>query len=160
MKKLAHLLIFITLASCAGAQLAPSETRTVDWVENTSASKADGYSTALTFFAQKFKDFDSVAKLKDPNSGTLVMKGNAPCNIFRQFGDVNDYSLQFTLTFQSKDKKSRFLFEDLMMISDRGNPISWGYNQITSAEQVEKAKACIEPIKKELIAKLSKKTEW
>lgn len=47
---------------------------------------------------------NQVIKVKNETAGSIVLKGNTSCNIFRQMGDANDYLLNFTLTVMTKDK--------------------------------------------------------
>lgn len=141
----------LTIASflvlCSGcASLPPADQRQTQFVDSTSASKTVAYKRALAEFSKGFNDANRSLQLKDEESGQIVAKGNISCDIFRQPGDVNEYSLAFVMDFQAKDKKARFKFTDMVINDKYGQPVTWEYNQLTDSEKVEKAKECLKPL--------------
>jgi hypothetical protein len=159
MKKLIMIITLLSLVSCASTLL-PVGQRKVSIVKKTSKPKGHNYSKAMSYFAKAFKDSSKVIKSKDKGAGQIILKGNTSCNIFRQAGDINNYSLMFTLTFDAKDKKVRFLFEDLFIASNIGEPVAWGYNQLSSAENVKKSKKCLANLVSGVVESISDKSDW
>lgn len=155
MKKLALLITIIFLTACASSIL-PVEQRKLDKVVQTKMSKNKAYNTALAFIAKSFGNSNKVLKMKNKDSGTIVLKGNTACNIFRQSGDINNYSLQFTLTIMLKNKKAKLQYENLYISSETGTPISWAYNQLSSKENVKKSMQCLETLNSGLF----KSNDW
>lgn len=151
MKSLIILAVFFS-ASCA-SNLLPANQRQSEEIVSTGMSKKEAYNSALVSIAKNFGNSEEVIKLKDKEAGTIVLKGNIPCNIFRQTGDINQYSLEFTLSIMLKDQKAKLFYEDMKMVSDTGSEISWAYNQLSSQEKVQKSKACLKPITKGLFRK-------
>jgi hypothetical protein len=149
----------ILLAGCA--TLAPPEVRKVSYVEETKANKGETYQRALKLLAKKFGDSNSTIKVQDKEAGQIVAKGVVQCLVLRQAGDfLNDYNLGFTLDFEAKENKYRLLFEDLVILDATGKAFGYSYNQMTSAEQVEKVKPCLAPIRTELAAAINGGSGW
>lgn len=139
---LSVILLSALLASCA-TSLPPRDQRKLTVIKETNSSKNENYSNAITYFSKAFKDSSEVIKNKDKESGRIILKGSTSCNIFRQTGDINNYSLQFTLTFNTKKQKVRFLFEDLFISNNLGEPVGWTYNQLSSPDKVKESKKCL-----------------
>jgi len=160
MKKGLLIVLVLIVGACGSAKLLSPEQRKEIQVLDTSFLKNENYVKALQFFSTRFGDSSKAIKLSDKGAGMIVAKGNTPCNSLKQFGDVNDYSLQFELTVETKDKKIRVAFENLVMITDLGQPVRWSNNQMSSVSNVEKAKECLAPIISSFKASLSEKSDW
>lgn len=149
MKNIIVWLLLLTLSSCATSMLQKKD-REIESVVKTKMSKENAYSTALTYIAKNFGDSSKVIKMKNLESGTIVLKGNTSCNIFRQAGDINNYLLQFTLTIMLKNQKAKLHYENLYISSNTGNPIGWEYNRISSKEKLRKSMGCLDSLNKGL----------
>ena len=151
MKNLLILSTLLTLCSCATA-LIPKDQRKLVFTEETKLSKNDAYVNSLSFIAKNFGNSNEVIKAQDKDSGLLIIKGNTDCNIFKQFGDVNNYLLQFTLELNHKDNKVKMSFEDLFISSSTGEAVGWDYNQLTDKDKINKAGECLSSLKKGLVS--------
>lgn len=133
----------------------PKEERNYHFIEQTSASQAQAYERALAYLAKNQKDSNEAIKLKEPSTGHIVAQGILPCNVMRQWGDLVDYQLRFTLDIQSKDKKVRVEFTDLEIIHPSGRPVEWDYNQISSKGNLDKSKECTNSFRTSLLKEIS-----
>lgn len=151
MKNLILLLIPVLLSGCADAVMAPSADRKVEFIEPTKATQIDAYKKTVAFLAKNLGDSNRAVKMKDDAAFQIVSQVSVPCNIFRQTGDPNDYSLRSSLDFQAKDKRVRMAFEDLTIVNQSGKPFEYAYNQITTQAQAERAKECLRPLKDDIL---------
>lgn len=151
MKIAAVAVLAFVLSGCSAKLLTPEE-RQVQFIETTKVNKAQAYERALAYFGKTFGDSNSAIKVRSPASSQIIAKGNVACNVLRQAGDTNDYVLDFSLDLQAKDKKIRLSFEDLVIKhgsgASVGQPVQWDYNQLSSVENREKIKECLEPLRK------------
>jgi hypothetical protein len=154
-------LLLLTLFACGSAQLAPSSDRIHSEVIKTKYSKTQNYSKAMTYFAQSYGNAKKAIISKDSNSGTIIADGNVTCNVFRQTGDINNYSLAYRMTFNSKNKKIRLKYEDLRIINNLGENVGWSYNQLTSKSDSEKAiKKCLKPLISDIKKSITVSDNW
>lgn len=153
--KFLSLLLLTIITGCASSML-PTKQRALEKIVETKMAKNKAYSSALTYIAKNFGDSSKVIKMQNKDSGTIVLKGNTICNIFRQSGDINDYRLQFTLTISLKDKKAKLNYENLYISGSTGAEVSWAYNQLSSSEKVQQSMQCLEPMNKGLF----KSNDW
>lgn len=154
MKSIKFLPLLI-LVSCGSATLAPPTDRIVKFSESVNADKATIHTSVMAYFAKNAGDANSAIKMQDKDSGMIVFKGNTPCNVFRQFGDVNDYFVKFSLTTKADNKLLKLTFEDLFMADKFGTPFSYEYGQLTDASKVEKVKECLSPIKSSILSSIN-----
>ncbi len=159
MKVLLYILFLASFISCATG-IIPKEERQLTFVKETSQKKEVNHSKAMEYFSKTFQDISSTLKRNDLASQTIILKGNIACNLFRQTGDINDYSLHFILTVDSKDKKIRFLFEDLFIAHATGQPVMWAYNQLSDKEKVQQAGNCLKPLMDGVLSSINKKDIW
>lgn len=150
-KTLLAISVISTVLVYGCASLPPKDQRTVQYTNETNANKSTAYNRALGHLAKNFKDANHAIKIQNKDDAEIIAKGNISCNIFRNFGDINEYNLQFDLDFQAKDKKVRLVFEDLMITGTDGRMPAFASSQITNAEKLEKAKECLEPIRNDLL---------
>lgn len=142
----------VLFTSCGSAPLAPADQRVVKFEKPVKGKKSDIYNSNMIVYAKKFGNVDSAIKHKDKDAGTIVAKGNVACNVFNQTGDITEKRLSFNVTTKASDNLLKITFDDLVMVGDNGNPIGWGYLQMTDSKQVERAKPCLETIVSELVA--------
>ncbi len=153
--KLFKFLPLIALVSCGSATLAPQNERVIKFSESVNADKSTIYTSTMAFFAKNAGDANSAIKMQDKEAGMIIFKGNTPCDIFKQFGDTNDYFVQFNLTTKAENKSLKLTFEDLVMADKFGTPFRYDYGQITDASKVEKVKDCLLPIKNSILSSLN-----
>lgn len=152
MKKILPLAFLVV--SCTMAQLPPPEQRRITLNEKVKGTKNQLYVATLTSLTKNLGNSNSAIKMQDKDAGVIVAKMNISCNIFRQTGDINEYSLSFNFSSKASDNLLKMDFEDLKIVGDTGKEVTWEYNQITNKEKVEKAKACLEPVKSKIIAEI------
>lgn len=154
------IILSFQLAGCA--TLAPPEERKVQFIDNTSATKAEAYNRALAQFGKIFKNSNQSIQVRNPDDGQIVAKAVIVCNELRQFGDINDYYLHLDIDFQAKDKRIRLLFENLEMMGPNGQHLDYAVNQLTDRSKVEKVKPCLEFIRTGIVSAISgvQKENW
>ena len=145
----------LILVSCGSATLAPQNVRVVKFNEVVNSDKATIYTSVMAFFAKNAGDANSAIKIQDKEAGMIIFKGNTPCDIFKQFGDTNDYFVQFNLTTKAENKSLKLTFEDLVMADKFGAPFRYDYGQITDASKAEKVKECLLPIKSSILSSVN-----
>lgn len=153
--KFFSMLPLLALVSCGSATLAPQNERVVKFSETVNADKATVYTSVMAFLAKNSGDANSAIKMQDKDSGMIIFKGSTPCNVFRQFGDVNDYFVKFNLTTKADNKLLKLTFEDLTMADKFGTPFSYEYGQLTDASKVEKVKECLSPIRSSILSSMN-----
>jgi hypothetical protein len=153
--KLIKFLPLLILVSCGSATLAPQSERVVKFSEAVNADKAGVYTSVMAYLAKTSGDSNSAIKMQDKEAGIIIFKGNTSCNVFRQFGDVNDYFVKFNLTAKADNKLLKLTFEDLVMADKFGTPFNYEYGQITDAAKVEKVKECLSPIKSSILTSIN-----
>lgn len=152
--KFFSMLPLLALASCGSATLAPQNERIVKFSEIVNADKATVYTSVMAFLAKNVGDANSAIKMQDKDAGMIIYKGNVPCGIFKQFGDTNDYIVQFNMTAKADNKLLKLSFEDLVMANEYGAPFKYDYGQITDSSKVEKVKECLLPIRKSILSSI------
>jgi hypothetical protein len=153
--KFLNMLPLLALVSCGSATLAPQDERVVKFSEAVNADKATVYTSVMAFLAKNAGDANSAIKMQDKDAGMIIFKGNTPCDIFKQFGDTNDYFVQFNMTAKADNKLLKLSFEDLTMADKFGTPFRYDYGQITDSSKVEKVKECLLPIKKSILSSIN-----
>lgn len=156
MKFVQVLTVLLVVTSCAST-LPPKEERSLTFVEDTKVDKNTAYTNSLSWIAKNFGNSNEVIKSQDKDTGTIILKGNTACNIFRQAGDINDYNLQFFLELNLKDNKARFQFEDLFIAGATGEPVGWEYNQLTDKTKVEKSGECLQNLRNGILNSINTK---
>jgi hypothetical protein len=114
----------------------------------------------MRYLNGQFTDLSKVVNVKDRDTGIISLVANTQCNVFRQWGDVNDYSVKFKLTLEFKDNKAKIEFDDLRMVDKYGSDLAYKYNQLVSKEQVDKAKTCLDSFVAGLEKSMSEKSDW
>lgn len=155
MKKL--LIILGVVSGCATNM--PAEQRRVDFIDQTNATKQSNYNGALSYLAKNMGDSKAAIQVKDPEQGRIILKGNTSCNELRQFGDINEYTLHFNLDFLTKDKKVKMSFEDLKILGPNGLDPLWGNLQISSKENLQKIKPCLNRLRSNLLKAINSPDE-
>ncbi len=133
------LVLLFLIVSCASS-IIPKEQRKLSIIEETN----NDYEDAMIYIAKSFGDSSKAVKYHNEQKRTIIIKGNTECNIFRQWGDPNKYLLQFTATIRFKVGKVHLLFENLYISSRLGQPVSWGYNQLSDDSKVKKSQECLQ----------------
>ncbi len=160
MRTTSALAILVTLASCASSTPAPRELRQFSVVEGTKLSQSEAYLKAMQYFTGSINDVKSAITMQDPQNFRFILKTNVICNELRQFGDIADYRLLTSLTFEVKPGKYRLAFEDMTMTENNGNPVSWTYLQLGSTEKVNQVQVCLKPIIDNISKALKMDQNW
>jgi hypothetical protein len=151
MKKLILVGVAWLVTGCAVAPLLPAEQRKAEFVDQTTATKDEAYSRALTYLAKNLGDSNHAIKLQDKGESHIVVKMNSVCPELKPASlDLNTYSIDFNLDVQTKDKKMRTSFEDLDVISSNPQQIM-GIPRISDQETLAKAKTCADRVRKGLV---------
>lgn len=137
--KLISLITIATLfTSCASGIRPASERQFVINKKNTG-----GFNAAHMFLSSNLNDPTRGIKYANKDTGSIVIDSNITCNLFRQFGDINNYILKFRLTAVYKGKKAKLKFDNVFVAYPTGKPVMFGGNQITSPEKLEESKKCL-----------------
>lgn len=145
----------LILVSCGSATLAPQNERVVKFSESVNADKNSIYTSVMAYLAKSLGDANAAIKMQDKEAGMIISRGNSTCNVFRQFGDPNDYNVRFNLTAKAENKSLKLIFEDLVIVDKNGAPFNFDYGQLTDTSKVEKVKECLLPIKSSILSSVN-----
>ena len=87
----------------------------VEIVEIDSFSQKEIYVESKRWLARNFKSSNNVIQYDDPETGTIIGKGNFafPCTGYIECTAYANSNVNFTLTIESKDNRARLKFDDL-----------------------------------------------
>ena len=125
------------------------------FIIKTENTKTQNFEKSLVLLSKRVGDSNVAIKVKERNSGLIVMEGNMKCGALSQWM-APDMVLKFMLTVNSKNKKVRMLFENLI------HNETWDYATVNTKEKREKvSKECLAPVVAEMKQALNKKDdEW
>lgn len=111
------------------------------------ASKGDqksSYKKALVWSAKTFANSNETIKLKDPDLGMIIAKGNLPCEALKiGSGYAKDQRIEFTLEITAENKKISVKVSDLVGRSE--GAYDDGARPSKKEEMDDAVKACIDP---------------
>lgn len=147
-------ILFPSLVLAWGApNLLPTDQRTKTFELTTKLDKKKSFQKISIWAAKTFANSNETIKMKDPEMGILIAKGNISCKALKMgngFGE--NQRIEFTLEITTDNKKTEIKISDLVGRSDGA------YDDATRPSKKEEmdvaAKECLEPfiegIKKEL----------
>ena len=77
-------------------------------VIKTGKSKSTGYDDSLVFFAKYMNDSNSAIKVKERESGQLVVKLSHPCEVTLPLGNKGSLRLSYIADVRFKNDKAKF----------------------------------------------------
>lgn len=106
--------VIFTYSGCASSKEATKEQMTHEYIkEYKGITKDQIFDRTMRWISQNFKSAKSVIDYQDKSSGTIIAKGIIP-NV--NLGGIYDANLSFTLTFDAKENKARFVYDNLIPI--------------------------------------------
>lgn len=119
MKRILIMCLMVGLVGCVSAEQQRSYNNPMknysEVVEMQGKTKDQLYDYSRQWVARSFKSSNSVTQYSNAESGTIIGKGNIPfpCKGYIECSAYANSNINFTLTIDVKDNKSRVSFSDL-----------------------------------------------
>jgi hypothetical protein len=154
--KMLLLVSVLTLASCATAM--KKEDSVFTFVETTTVDKVPAFNSALSYLAKNLGDSNYAIKIKDETNGKIITQIGTGCNELRAFADFSNYTVNYTLEADFKDKKVRLSLEGntYTQVGIDGKHVV--VSEALREYQKDGVKACASKIKDGLLASLKTST--
>lgn len=139
------------LAGWGSPTLLPEKDRKTELSISHTLDQKKAYIKTLIFLSKKFGDANSAIKLKEPDLGLIVAKGNIDCKAMNMGnGFAKEESISFDVEFVLENKKAVIKFENILgKASVQGTPSYDNESRPSSKEEMASVvKDCLDPFLK------------
>jgi hypothetical protein len=171
-----YLILIIALVSCATYNEPYKGNVSIDRVFDTAKSKSQMYDSSLSFFAKYMNDSNSAIKMRERESGRIVVKIMDTCDLTmtkpkaksNNFGKQKtknktvNINMGYIVDIQAKNNKAKMTIEmdkqyNMLMLNGQMRP----FNILTTDSQQGNINKCLNRLAEYIIKNVTKKTkDW